>query len=146
MEELLDLGRYPLHKPESEDYTQLVQRCREALDSNGMYDLPGFFHDHVVEEAAEAVKPAMATEAYLHARTHNAYFEKSVPGLSDDHPALKQVKTINHTLCADQLRRQPGYPALRMGALCRLPGGHDAEGKTASDDRSDRPGERPGKL
>lgn len=107
MEELLDLGRYPLHKPESEDYAKLVERCREALDSNGMYDLPGFFHDHVVEEAAEAVKPAMATEAYLHARTHNAYFEKSIPGLPDDHPALKQVKTINHTLCADQIGDNP---------------------------------------
>ncbi len=107
MEELLDLGRYPLHKPESEDYRNLVLRCREALRANGMYDLPGFFHDHVVKAAAEAVKPAMATEAYRHARTHNIYFEDSVPGLPDDHPALKKVETVNHTLCADQLGDNP---------------------------------------
>ncbi|QMU58406.1 MAG: 2OG-Fe(II) oxygenase [Boseongicola sp.] len=107
MEDLIDLDRYPLHQPNSEKYTTLVQRCKKQLDANGMFDLSGFFHDHTVKAAAEAVKPAMATSAFRHARTHNVYFKDTVDGLPADHPALQKVETVNHTLCADQFEDNP---------------------------------------
>ena len=30
-----------------------------------------------------------------------------MPGLPDDHPALKEVETVNHTLCSDQIGNNP---------------------------------------
>ncbi|MEM7317443.1 MAG: 2OG-Fe(II) oxygenase [Pseudomonadota bacterium] len=107
MEKLLDLETYPLHRPDSETYALLVERCHKDLFSKGMFNLPGFVREDVVKTAAEMVKPAMATQAFRHARTHNIYFKDSVPGLAADHPALTKVKTVNHTLCADQMGDNP---------------------------------------
>ena len=107
MKNLIALERYPLHQPESDAYAALVQRCNQQLFSKGMFDLPGFIREDVVKEAVEMVKPAMATEAFRHARTHNIYFKDEVPGLAADHPALTKVETVNHTLCADQLGDNP---------------------------------------
>lgn len=107
MDHLIDLERYPLHAPESDAYRDLVDHCRATLAEKGMYELEGFMHDHVVKQAAEAVKPKMATEAFRHARSHNIYFKDNVEGLAEDHPALQKVETINHTLCADQLGDNP---------------------------------------
>ena len=42
-------------------------------------------------------------QAFTHARDHNIYFRKEIPGLGADHPALKPFRTVNHTLCADQI-------------------------------------------
>lgn len=107
MKHLLDLDTYPLDRPESPEYAALVANCRARLAADGMFDLPGFMRADVTKAAAEAVKPAMATEAFRHSRKHNIYFRDAVEGLSDDHPALAKVETVNHTLCADQLGGNP---------------------------------------
>ena len=57
--------------------------------------------------AVAAAAPAMATDSFRHARSHNIYFRDNVEGLADDHPALAKVETVNHTLCADQLQGNP---------------------------------------
>jgi hypothetical protein len=53
---------------------------------------------------------ALASEAFTHARRHNIYFRKSVPGLAPGHPALAEVETVNRTLCGDQI----GGPVARL--------------------------------
>ncbi len=107
MDHLIDLETYPLDRPECEAYAELVENCKTRLFEHGMFDLPGFLRPEATQTAVEAVKPAMATEAFRHARTHNIYFKDEVAGLSEDHPALKKVKTVNHTLCADQITGNP---------------------------------------
>ena len=107
MKHLLDLDTYPLDRPESPEYVALVASCRARLAADGMFDLPGFVRSDVTKEAADAVKPAMATEAFRHARKHNIYFRDTVEGLTEGHPALTKVETVNHTLCADQLGGNP---------------------------------------
>lgn len=107
MQQLLDLDRYPLDQPDSTGCAILVAECREKLAGDGMFDLPGFLRPQVTQAAAEAVKPRMATEAFRHARSHNVYFRDAVEGLSPDHPALKKLETVNHTLTADQLAGNP---------------------------------------
>jgi hypothetical protein len=104
MHEFLDLETFPLDQPESPAYRDLVIRCRSDLAVGGMFNLDGFLkpaHAH-----AETVKhtPKMDRESFLHARSHNVYFQKDVPGLDADHPALKMFETSNNTLCADQLQ------------------------------------------
>jgi hypothetical protein len=107
MHHILDLDRYPVDRPDSAAYADLVATCRDRLARDGMFDLPGFVRPDVVRAAAEAVKPAMATSAFRHARSHNIYFRDNVEGLAPDHPALAKVETVNHTLCADQLAGNP---------------------------------------
>lgn len=107
MKHLLDLDTYPLDRPESREYAELLAECQARLAADGMFELLGFLRPDVAAAAAEAAKPAMATESHRHARRHNIYFRDTVEGLTDDHPAMAKVETVNHTLCADQLIGNP---------------------------------------
>jgi len=107
MNHLLDLDTYPIDRPDSPEYAALVASCKARLASDGMFDLPGFMRADVTQAAADATKPAMATASFRHARKHNIYFRDTVEGLSEDHPALAKVETVNHTLTADQLAGNP---------------------------------------
>jgi hypothetical protein len=53
--------------------------------------------------AIAQVKPMLATNSFEHTREHNIYFKPSIEGLPSDHPALRKLKTTNHTICTDQL-------------------------------------------
>lgn len=107
MDQLVDLTTYPIDRPDSAAYAALVETCRARLAAEGMFDLPGFMRREMVEQALRQIGPAMATESFRHARSHNIYFRDTVEGLSPDHPALARVETVNHTLCADQLDGNP---------------------------------------
>lgn len=111
MDHLLDLATYPIDQPDSPACLALVATCRARLAEEGMFDLPGFLRPEATEAAALAATPTMARESFRHARKHNIYFRDTVEGLSDDHPALTKVETVNHTLCADQL---PGNPVIAL--------------------------------
>ncbi len=107
MYDFLDLERYPLDKPGSTSWTNLVARCREELQQGGMFSLDGLMDRATAESSGAALAPKFATESFHHAREHNIYFVKSIPGLPEDHPALMRFNTSNDTLCADQLLQTP---------------------------------------
>jgi hypothetical protein len=107
MNHLLDLETYPLNRPESSEYADLVEKCQAALTAEGMFNLPGFFKRGIAQAAADAVKPAMDTASFRHARSHNVYFKDAMPDVDNDHPAMVKVETVNHTLCADQVEGNP---------------------------------------
>lgn len=100
--DLIDLDAYPLDKPGTPAHTALVARCRRALDRDGMFDLAGFLKPAALASALAEVESSFPN-AHTHARDHNIYFRKDVPGIAPDHPALKLFRTVNHTLTADQL-------------------------------------------
>lgn len=102
--EFLDLDSFPLDRPDSAAYAALVARCRAELASGGMFNLDGFLKADAAQAEADSHKPKMASESFLHAREHNIYFKKDVPGLDAGHPALKLHVTSNNTLCCDQLQ------------------------------------------
>lgn len=103
LSDIVDLARYPLDRPDTPDWQALVDRARADLAATGMYDLPGFMHPGALDTAVSTLAPRFATEAFTHARRHNIYFRKDVPGLAPDHPALTEFETINRTLCGDQI-------------------------------------------
>ena len=100
---LLDLHRYPLDRPDSEAFRTLVARCKADLVRNGMFNLEGLVRPAALTRAIAELKPVLDTQSFAHRRLHNIYFKKDVPGLSADHPALRMVTTVNHTICADQM-------------------------------------------
>ncbi len=98
----IDLARYPLHRPVSAEYQRLVERCRSELAAEGTCSLPSFVAPADAAAVAAALEPRFATEAFRHARRHNIWFDPEAP-VPADHPALTEVETSSHTLCADQL-------------------------------------------
>ena len=116
MDDLIDLERYPLDARGSDAHAALVADCRAALARDNMFTLQGFLRPAATTALAGELAPRFAAEAFRHARRHNIFFRKSVPGLAADHPVLAEMETVNHTLCADQLagtalRRLYDWPA-----------------------------------
>ena len=128
IETLIDLDKYPLGRPDSIEWNTLVAQCRKDLVDKGMYELPGFLKSDALQAATNKILPRMANDSVEIRREHNIYFLDKVEGLADDHPALKKMMTINHTLCADQLVDTPltdvyEWPNLRkfIAATMELP-------------------------
>jgi hypothetical protein len=103
MRDILDLDAYPLDKPGTPAWEALVERCKADLARDGMYNLEGLVRPEALARAIAEVKPVMDTLSFVHKRRHNIYFKKEIPGLAPDHPALRAVETVNHTVCADQI-------------------------------------------
>lgn len=125
MDGIVDLDLYPLDRPGSPEWQDLVARVRGDLDAEGMFDLPGFLLSGAREAALAALVQKFEAEAFLHAREHNIYFRKEVPELAPDHQALTRFQTVNRTLCADQmagsplvtLHRDPRFAAFLAAAM-----------------------------
>ncbi|SDA60089.1 HalD/BesD family halogenase [Mesorhizobium qingshengii] len=111
MKDILDLDRYPLDREGSAEWQRLVEQSIAALEAGGMYNLEGFLRPGVAEKAVGEIKPVMDARSHVHKRTHNIYFKPDIPELAPDHPALRKVETISHTVCADQI---PGSVVLAI--------------------------------
>jgi alkylated DNA repair dioxygenase AlkB len=103
MRDILDLDRFPLDRPGSPAWHDLVARCRADLLAEGMFNLDALVRPAALAKAMDEVRPVMDTLSFTHKRSHNVYFKKEVPGLAPGHPALKRVDTVNHTVCGDQI-------------------------------------------
>ena len=103
MEQLLDLQQYPLDRLDSDAGRALVGDCRERLDKDGMFTLKGFMRAETIDAMLPALYPMFEQNSFTHSREHNIYFNDDINDLKSSHPALARVKTVNHTLCGDQL-------------------------------------------
>lgn len=104
MRHILDLQRYPIDRLDTSEARALVARCQADLDAEGMFNLVGLVRPELIERCAAQLPPLLDRQSFTHKRMHNVYFLKEVEGLAPDHPALREVESVNHTLCADQLR------------------------------------------
>lgn len=104
MRDILDLGAFPLDRPEQSAYAALVGQCHADLARDGMFSLRGFIRTGAAARAAAEVMPELAARSYHHRRRHNIYFRREMPGLAPGHPALTEFETSNRTVCADQIR------------------------------------------
>jgi hypothetical protein len=98
-----DLSRNPLDRLASAAGEALISRCRSDLAASDMFNQDGLLRPEAVSQAVGELKPVIDTKAFVHERLHNIHCKKERPGLDPGHPAPKQVKTVNHTICADQM-------------------------------------------
>lgn len=103
MRDFVNLRDYPLDRPDSPDWVALVDDCRARLARDGLFNLSGFINANALSEAVAELRPTLATSSFTHARKHNIYFQKEIPDLPADHPALTEFETSNRTICADQM-------------------------------------------
>jgi len=68
-----------------------------------MFTLKGFMRGESIDAILPDLLEKIARESFTHAREHNIYFDDDASDVSDDHPALARIETINHTLCGDQI-------------------------------------------
>ncbi len=102
MRDILDLEHFPIDRPGSRAWDDLVQACRQDLAREGMFNLNGLLRSQIAEQTVSEMTPRFETDAFLHKRRHNIYFKK-IKDVSEDHPALQEFDTSNRTLCTDQI-------------------------------------------
>ena len=104
MNELLDLGRFPLDELDGTPGRTLLAHCRQELHRTGMFNLKGLIRAQALARCVAEAGPVLGSASFTHAREHNIYFDDTIEGLDSDHPALRRHRTVNHTVCADQIR------------------------------------------
>ncbi|MEM7563387.1 MAG: 2OG-Fe(II) oxygenase [Pseudomonadota bacterium] len=103
MKDLIALEKYPLDRLDSPQGSALLDRCKHDLAEKGMFTLKGFMRPGIIDEILPPLYPMFERESFTHEREHKIYFDDNLTDVDRNHPALKRVKTINHTLCGDQL-------------------------------------------
>ena len=141
---LIDADRYPLHRPDSAEYTALVEHCRAQLAQEGTYDLVGFLRPEAVERAVDQMRPLIDHDSFLHRRSHNVWFlpAESVEGVAADHPSLAEMHTSNRTVCADQMAGTVVLAVYEWAPLRAFIAATVGVPRSAPDGRPARPRER----
>ena len=103
MRQHLNLNLYPIDRPDSVPYDELIRRCQRDIRRFGMFSLAGFVRLSSIEQCVAELKPLFQTDGFTHCREHNIYFDDEFEGVESNHPALSRFKTINHTICGDQI-------------------------------------------
>ena len=104
IENIIDLQRYPLDQLDSEAGQVLIRECQQVLERDGLFNLEGLLLPAAIEQAVANSADQLENHSFTHEREHNIYFLPEVEGLADNHPVLKKFKTVNHTVCSDQIR------------------------------------------
>ncbi|MDN7144028.1 2OG-Fe(II) oxygenase [Pseudomonas sp. JQ170] len=103
MQDILDLERYPLDKEGSPEWQAKVDQAATELQETGMFNLTKLMRPEAIKKAVAEIKPKMDSQSHTHSRRHNIYFLPDFKELDSNHPALREVESTNHTLCADQI-------------------------------------------
>ena len=103
MRSILDLDRWHVAALDSARGRALVTRCSDELRETGMFSLEAFIRPEALLAAVGEVAPLLEAASFTHARDHNIYFDDEIEGLGSSHPALRRFKTVNHTICGDQI-------------------------------------------
>ncbi|WP_298847689.1 2OG-Fe(II) oxygenase [uncultured Ruegeria sp.] len=100
LQDLVDLGRYPIDRPDSPAYDRLIEDVRRELEQDGCAVLPGFVHQQgialLVQEANE-----VAPKAHRSFNRTNAYFTKDDPRFGIAHPIRRFYDRSNAFVPAD---------------------------------------------
>ena len=103
MRQILDLDRFPLDRLDGVRGQELLARCRRELRDAGMFSLARLIRLEALERCIAEVEPLLETAAFIHSREHNIYFDDEIEGVEASHPALSRFRTVNHTVCGDQI-------------------------------------------
>lgn len=98
--DLINLERYPIDKPESARFAEVLANVRAGLDREGCAVLKGFLTPMAVE-ALRAEADGVADQGHKSYSRTNPYFTKDDPSLPADHPARQFFDRSNAFIPAD---------------------------------------------
>ncbi|WP_170605338.1 HalD/BesD family halogenase [Ruegeria arenilitoris] len=104
LQDLVDLGRYPIDRPDSWGYTQMINDLRRDLNEEGCAVLPGFVHEnglnHILSEA-----DGVSDKAHRSFNRTNAYFTKDDTRFGVGHPIRRFYERSNAFVPADNFAK-----------------------------------------
>ena len=107
----VNLDTYPIHRPGSEEYDDLIEKSREDLRKTGCATFENFWNEDVVERATNHVAEHAST-AFETDNEHNAYqLSGQDENYADTHPRNVFMRTRVASLAYDELEigRSPLY-------------------------------------
>ena len=107
----VNLSTYPIHRPGSKEYDDLIEKSREDLRKTGCATFENFWNDEVVERATNHVAEHAST-AFETDNEHNAYqLSGQDDNYADTHPRNVFMRTRVASLAYDELEigRSPLY-------------------------------------
>ena len=111
LSDLVDLDRYPIDRPDTDQYASLITHARQELADDGACVLDGF----VLPDAVARVVPrldAIEQFAFHAVKQHNVYLRSDDPEFDDDHPRNAKQTTTSATLGYDHARTVPELDGL----------------------------------
>jgi 2OG-Fe(II) oxygenase superfamily len=110
-EGVVDLRRYPINQPDSQEYRALIQACRDQLRDRGVARLDGFLTPAAISQmTAEADR--LAARAWASDQTHTAYFESPDDSAGTDHPRALLQHSAKKAIAYDLI--PAGAPIRRL--------------------------------
>jgi hypothetical protein len=101
----IDLARYPIDRPGSAEFADLLAGVRARLEANGCAVLKGFVRDAGIADLvaeADRVSPA----AHRSYNRTNAYFTADDPALPESHPKRRFYERSNAFVPADNFGQE----------------------------------------
>ena len=114
IDQIIDLDRYPLDRPEEPEYRALLERGRESLASQSLFTMAGFVRKEMIDSMAQELVD-LVPQAVRYDRPRNAYdYGSEKQEWSDNHPrrqihpcAYHQV--LNYQIANDSMLREIYY-------------------------------------
>jgi len=110
-EQMVDLDRYPLANPGTDEWTTFVGKCRRDYEETGLCMLPGFIRDEALQEIATEAN-ALSDKAYFCKSSHNAYLTEDDDAASEDDVTQRQEETFVGSVAYDLIPEQAGLKRL----------------------------------
>jgi hypothetical protein len=114
--EIIQLDRYPLHRPASPACRRLVEAAKSSLSASGAFVLEGFLPSSALAGILEQAD-SMAEAAFVSRQPHNVFLQPADAAFPADHARNRLVRSEKSVLADDQI---PARSLLRQlyGANC----------------------------
>ncbi|KIC44097.1 hypothetical protein RA28_14025 [Ruegeria sp. ANG-S4] len=104
LHDLIDVGRYPIDRPDSRAYAQLIKDVQRDLGAEGCAVLTGFVHEKGLEPILKEAD-AVAGKAHRSFNRTNPYFTQDDPRFGVGHPIRRFYDRSNAFVPADNFAK-----------------------------------------
>jgi len=105
-ENLINLNNFPIHRPDSSEYLDLVKSVRLDLAEDGCAVLSNFLSVEGLETIANEAEERKSQAYYAESKLCNAYLANGNPNEAEDHPQNIFMERTNGFITADLLGKE----------------------------------------
>ena len=106
VENLIDLNNYPIHRPNSTEYLEIVKSVRLDLAEDGCAVLSNFLSVEGLETIANEAEERKSQAYYAESKLCNVYLANGNPNEAEDHPQNIFMERTNGFITADLLGKE----------------------------------------
>ena len=104
-EDYINIDKYPIHCPYSDEYRALMAEIHEAIEDDGCAVLKGFVHTTKISDLVKEADGVEKHAFYSHQKT-NPYFTKDDASYPENHPIRRFYDRSNGFIPADNFGEQ----------------------------------------